>query len=89
MPLFLLSPSVCNLACENGGTVNKGACTCNCVGGFSGATCGGELRSALHAWGAETDIPPEYCCMVNLVISSDRCTTAWCLAPFSLIQSAV
>ena len=37
--LFLLA---CGRMCQNGGTLDGGTCTCNCVGGFFGNKCESE-----------------------------------------------
>ena len=37
------SLSACSRSCQNGGTLNEGNCTCDCVGGFSEANCDSEF----------------------------------------------
>ena len=40
---FLCCVPACPLICQNGGTLNTGACTCDCTDGYSGATCESEI----------------------------------------------
>ena len=48
---FLFQCSDCLLTCQNGGTLNAVACTCDCADGYSGATC----ASKCAAWSVKTD----------------------------------
>lgn len=40
----LCSDSDCIRECQNGGTLDSGACTCDCAGGFGGANCESECN---------------------------------------------
>ena len=37
--LVSLTVAACALTCQNGGTLNEGACTCACADGYSGDDC--------------------------------------------------
>ena len=50
--LLLFSILACLLTCENGGTLNESACTCDCADGYGGDTCGSECTARGAVTGA-------------------------------------
>ena len=45
---LFMSVTDCTRVCQNGGTLNEGNCTCDCVGDFSGPNCESECINCVE-----------------------------------------